>query len=163
MRNACNCFLTRSKSILNLRSFIRIQKSRLTCLNCSSKLQFCCELKFCWMGLELCWDEGVAGWEGGRAGVDGVTPEGGKGLKVVWGGWNPSTDAAVNGTLPWPPNPAKSDCELAKKSLCLLKASKAGKGGKLAKMALGSNSFSSELSSLIRCLASCENDGHSII
>lgn len=99
------------------------------------------------MGLLLCWDDGVVGWDGGLAG--------GIGEKVVWGGWNPKIpEADVKGILPWPPRPARRFCELAKKSRCLLKASKAGSGGKLAKMALGSNcSFSSE-SSLIKCLGS---------
>lgn len=63
-----------------------------------------------------------------------------------------SPEAAVqNGTRPaWPaPRPASNDWELAKKSLCLLKASRAGSGGKLARMLRGSNSFSSA-SSLIR-------------
>ena len=44
----------------------------LTCLNCSSKLQFCCEVKLFWTGLPLpppplCCEEGVGGCEGGRA------------------------------------------------------------------------------------------------
>ena len=68
------------------------------------------------------------------------------GEKVVCGGWKPgipSTEAAVKGTRPWPPRPARRFCELARKSLCLLKASKAGKGGRFARILLGSNSFSS--------------------
>lgn len=64
----------------------------LTCLNCSSKLQFCCEVKLFWTGLPLppplCCEEGVGGCDGGRAddgdGDDVVTggnarPPGGRG------------------------------------------------------------------------------------
>ena len=89
------------------------------------------------------------GWDGGLAG--------GRGEKVVWGGWNPKMEAADIGTLPpwFPPKPASRLWGLVKKSRCLLKASKAGIGGRLAKMDLGSN-FSSglSLSSLIKCLGS---------
>ena len=53
-------------------------------------------------------------------------------------------EAAVKGTRPWPAaRPANRDCGLVKKSLCLLKASRAGRGGRLARIDLGSNSFSS--------------------
>ena len=137
----------------------------LTCLNCSSKLQFCWELTFCWTGLLLCWEDGVVGWEGGQDGAVWITLGGlGRdplsGEKVVWGGWKPGiprTEPAVNGTRTCPPRPAKSDCEFARKSLCLLKASRAGRGGRLARIDLGSNSFSSLLpfiSSLIKWQAS---------
>ena len=139
-------------------------KLRPTCLNCSSKLQFCCELKFCWIGLLLCWDEGVAGWEGGRGagvvepGVWAPPIELGRGENVVWGGAKPKApkEAAVKGTRPWPPRPASS-CELARKSLCLLKASNAGSGGRLARMLRGSNSRSS-VSSLIKWRGSCNDE-----
>ena len=139
---------------INFSIWEKKNQNELTCLNCSSKLQFCWELKFCWvcgkLGLLLCWEDGVVGWLGGLAG--------GMGENVVCGGWNPKTDADENGILPaWPPRPASRFCELAKKSRCLLKASKAGSGGKFAKMALGSNcSFSSE-SSLIKCRGSLKN------
>ena len=57
----------------------------LTCLNCSSKLQFCCEVKLFWTGLPLppplCCEEGVGGCEGGRAADDGDDDDG-----VVTGG-----------------------------------------------------------------------------
>ena len=73
----------------------------LTCLNCSSKLQFCCEVKLFWTGLPLpppplCCEEGVGGCDGGRAedgDVDDVVtggnarpPGGGGGGICVWNG-----------------------------------------------------------------------------
>ena len=46
-------------------------------------------------------------------------------------------EAAVKGTRPWPAaRPANRDCGLVKKSLCLLKASRAGSGGRLARIDL---------------------------
>ena len=92
------------------------------------------------------------GCEGGLAGAE--IGAGGKGLNVVWGGWKPKTEAAEKGTRPacWP-RLANRDCEFAKRSLCLLKASRAGRGGKPANNVLGSNSFSSA-SSFIKCLGS---------
>lgn len=143
-----SCFFFTSKS-----SKEKKELNSLTCLNCSSKLQFCWDEKFCWVwdtGELLCWEEGVVGWLGGLAG--------GMGENVVCGGMGkPNTEADVKGILPWPPRPAKRFCELARKSAacrCLLKASKAGRGGKLAKIVRGSNcSFSSE-SSFIKCRVS---------
>jgi hypothetical protein len=68
------------------------EREALTCLNCSSKLQFCCEEKLFCTGLPPPFpiDEGVGGCEGGRMEAEGEDedvdtggnerPEGGTGI-----------------------------------------------------------------------------------
>ena len=110
----------------------------LTCLNCSSKLQFwwlpppLFPFPLLPMGLLLCCDEGVGGWEGGLGDWDGngwVVP--GK-----CGGGGSKDEGGVR-------KPANKDWgELAKmESLCLVKASNAavGIGGNPANKALAAS------------------------
>ena len=121
-----------------------INERILTCLNCSSKLQFCwLPPKFCWTGL-LLWDDGVFGWLGGLC-CKGDIPNGPMCWESEVGGMRPP------GFLRLAAAADRNDCGEDRRSLCRWNASRVGSGGRLARKALWSlisrsGSFMSSLS-----------------
>ena len=108
-----------------------INERILTCLNCSSKLQFCWfPPKFCCTGL-LLWDDGVLGWLGGRC-PNGDIPNGGRCCDSEVGGIRPP------GFLRLAAAADRKDWGEERRSLWRWKASRVGSGGRLARKALGS-------------------------